>query len=325
MLWGDTLHIRQIATNFLSNAVKYTESGSVKLALTGTELPDGDGILLSIVVTDTGIGIRPENLDSLFDAFTRGDTVRDRKIEGTGLGLSIAEKLVTLMGGQLHVQSEYGSGTAIVAEIPQGYVAEIPASLHKSSSPLAERSFFAPQGRVMIVDDNEGNLHVVKSLLARTMLQIDTALSGRQCLELVSRNHYHAILLDYMMPEMDGIETLRRLRQSLECAPPVIAMTADVTTGTRQRLLEAGFSDYLSKPILWTKLEQTLLSFLPEQLVTHTTVNVECAACKTEAVLSQQGLSKRLSPEHAEFFTVGGSDQELLRFTHNGGQYLWQG
>ncbi len=288
MLWGDTLHIRQIATNFLSNAAKYTESGSVKLSLTGTELPGGDGILLCITVTDTGIGIRPENIDSLFDAFTRGETARHRRIEGTGLGLSIARELATLMGGRLSVQSEYGRGSTLTAEIPQGYVTELPASLHRSSAPLVERSFFAPQGRVLVVDDNEENLDVVKALLARTLLQIDTALSGRQCLELVRRNHYHAILLDYMMPEMDGIETLHRLRQSLDCDTPVIALTADVTTGTRQKLLNAGFSDYLSKPILWTKLEQTLLSFLPEQLVTHTTISVDRTFSQLEEELNRQ-------------------------------------
>lgn len=281
-LWGDSLHIRQLAANFLSNAAKYTESGSVKLTISGMKLPDGEGIMLSIAVTDTGIGIRPEDIDFLFEAFNRGAAARHREIEGTGLGLAIAKELVALMGGRLFVQSEYGSGSTFTAEIPQRYVAGVPDSLRESAAALAERSFFAPQGRILVVDDNEGNLEIVKFLLARTMLQIDTALSGRQCLELAGRNHYHAILLDYMMPQMDGVETLHQLRQSVGCEAPAIALTADVTAGTRQKLMEEGFSGYLSKPVLSTKLEQALLAFLPEQLVTCTTVNAGRSASEAE-------------------------------------------
>lgn len=277
MLRGDILHLRQIATNFLSNAAKYTEAGSIKLSINGKKLPGREGILLSIAVTDTGIGIRPEEIDFLFETFARGETARHSKIEGTGLGLAIAKNLVSLMGGRLSVRSTYGSGSTFTAEIPQCYAAEISDSTHRSAAPLAEQSFFAPRGRILVVDDNEGNLGVVKSLLARTLLQIDTALSGPQCLEMVRRNHYHAILLDYMMPQMDGIETLHRLRQSADCDIPVVALTADVTAGTQQKLLDAGFSGYLSKPVLWTRLEQTLLSFLPEHLVTYTTVGIDHA------------------------------------------------
>lgn len=294
MLWGDTLHIRQIAANFLSNAVKYTESGSVRLALTGKEMAGGDGVLFSIAVTDTGIGIPPETIDSLFDAFTRSEAARNLKIEGTGLGLAIVRNLVNLMGGRLFVQSEYGSGSMFTAEIPQRYAAEMPDSPLGSAGPLAEQSFFAPQGRILVVDDNEGNLGVVTSLLARTLLQIDTALSGRQCLELAGQNHYHVILLDYMMPQMDGIRTLQRLRQ-MDCHIPVIALTADVTAGTRQKLLNAGFAEYLSKPVSWTGLEQTLLSYLPAPLVTRTTVSAgnACpdAALKIRRQLKQYDIS----------------------------------
>ncbi|MEM5767763.1 MAG: response regulator, partial [Bacillota bacterium] len=144
------------------------------------------------------------------------------------------------------------------------------------------------------MDDNEGNLGVVTSLLARTLLQIDTALSGRQCLELAGQNHYHVILLDYMMPQMDGIRTLQRLRQ-MDCHIPVIALTADVTAGTRQKLLNAGFAEYLSKPVSWTGLEQTLLSYLPAPLVTRTTVSAgnACpdAALKIRRQLKQYDIS----------------------------------
>lgn len=314
MFWGDILHIRQIATNLLSNAVKYTEAGSVRLVLTAKEVTGRDGMLLSVAVADTGIGIRPENLESVFEAFTRSEAVRNLKIEGAGLGLAIVRNLVNLMGGRLLVQSEYGSGSTFTAEIPQRYAAEMADCKHRSVASLAEQSFFAPQGRILVVDDNEGNLGVIKSLLARTLLQIDTALSGWQCLEQVGQSSYHVIVLDYMMPELDGIETLHRLRQ-MNCHTPVIALTADVTAGTRQKLLTAGFADYLSKPVSWTRLEQSLLSYLPQQLVTRTTVTVG-NACPDTAEQFRQQLGKYdisletglqfLSQSLSQYITVAG-------------------
>lgn len=270
MLWGDPLHIRQIAANFLSNAVKYTESGWVKLTVTGTSGDEGK-LLLSISVSDSGIGIRQEQIEGLFEAFARGEAARNRQIEGTGLGLAIAKELVTLMGGQLRVRSEYRKGSTFTAEIPQRLPEKQEGGPLKKFNVLKGESFVAPQGRILLVDDNEGNLEVVKALLARTLLQIDTAQSGRQCLALAEANPYHAILLDYMMPEMDGIETLRGLRR-LGCSAP--ALTADITAETRQKLLSAGFLQYLSKPASWVKLEQALLGCLPQELVTHTKVGV---------------------------------------------------
>ncbi len=177
------------------------------------------------------------------------------------------------------MQSEHGTGSTFTVEIPQRYVAETPDTVRGSVIPLAEQSFLAPQGRILVIDDNAGNLNVIKSLLARTLLQVDTALSGRQGIELARQKEYHVILLDYMMPQPDGIETLRELRR-LNCRSPVVALTADVTAGTRQRLLGEGFTGYLSKPVPWPKLEQTLLSFLPENLVTRITLDggPECSA-----------------------------------------------
>ena len=284
-LWGDQLHIRQIAANLLNNAVKYTDTGSVKLRISGTELPGSENILLTIMVTDAGIGIRPEDREAIFEAFVRGAAPQNRNIEGTGLGLAIVKNLVILMGGQLSLDSEYGTGSTFSVELPQRCV---PATAGDTPETVAtaEQSFFAPQGRILVVDDNAGNLAVVKSLLARTLLQIDTALSPRECLELAGRNQYHAILLDYMMPEMNGIETLRRLRQ-MHCDVPVIALTADVTAGTRQRLLDAGFADYLAKPVSWIRLEQSILPCLPKELVQRVAVNAdstggEAAQLRTE-------------------------------------------
>lgn len=269
-LCGDSMHLCQIAANFISNAVKYTETGSVRLVLTGREIPDKSGILLAIMVSDTGIGIPPAMLHSIFDAFARSEEARNSKIEGTGLGLAIVRELTDLMGGRLSVESEYGRGSTFTVEIPQRYADETAAC--EAAAGQGEQSFLAPQAHILVVDDTEGNLSVVQALLARTLLRIDTALSGQECLERVNRNTYHAILLDYMMPQLDGIATLRRLRQ-MDCQVPVIALTADVTAGTRQKLLDAGFADYLSKPVIWTRLEQALLACLPEELVTRTALS----------------------------------------------------
>lgn len=292
-LWGDSLHLRQIAANFISNAVKYTASGSVKLRLTGKERLDKSGILLTIVVTDTGQGISPELRSTIFDAFSRGAEARNSKIEGTGLGLAIVRELTERMGGQLSVASEYGQGSTFTAEIPQRYAEDVAPGeeatvrriVNSKEPQLCPMRFVAPQGRILAVDDNEGNLSVLKALLGRTLLGLDTALSGQECLDKVRENQYHVILLDYMMPQMDGIETIRRLRQR-NCQIPVVALTADVTPGTRQKLLAAGFADCLTKPVSGSRLEQVLLSCLPTEQVTLLRSNAE--GPRTDPKIQQQ-------------------------------------
>lgn len=267
MLWGDELHIRQIAANFLSNAVKYTESGSVTLAVRGTPPPTGDGVLLTITVTDTGIGISEAEQTHIFEAFSRGGAASGG-VEGSGLGLAIARELTQLMGGKLYLQSKYGCGSSFTVELPQRSVTDPQASLSSSAAPSAEQSFLAPRARVLVVDDNPGNLELMRLLLARTLLHVDTAQDGARAIALVAQNDYHLILMDYMMPGMDGLEALRLLRQTGYTAP-IVAVTADVTGDTRQTLLDAGFSACLSKPVPHERLEQILLQFLPEALVTR--------------------------------------------------------
>ncbi|TWH52002.1 ATP-binding protein [Sporomusa sp. KB1] len=282
-LWGDSLHLRQIAANLISNAVKYTAAGSVRLSLTGRELPDKSGTLLTIAVADTGQGISPELLPTIFDAFVRSEEACNSKIEGTGLGLAIVRELTERMGGRLAVASEYGQGSTFTVEIPQRY-ADDSAQGDIEPHPCAQ-SFVAPQGRILAVDDNEGNLSVLKALLARTLLQLDTVSGGQECLDKARQNQYHAILLDYMMPHMDGIETVSRLRQ-MNCHTPVIALTADATPGTRQKLLAAGFADYLTKPVSGSCLEQTLLPYLPAELVTL--VHADVDGSRTDEMVQQQ-------------------------------------
>ncbi len=262
VLRGDVEHIRQIVINLLSNAVKYTEKGTVTLSFACERGEEEEDVWLNIAVTDTGIGIEPETVPTLFDTFTRADRPANRYIEGTGLGLAIVKELCSLMGGSIHVQSQVGWGSTFTVKIPQRLAADAdvvdPEIKH----------FVAPEGRVLVVDDNPENLSVMQELLRRTLLQVDVAASGKEALEAVGRGEYHVILLDYMMPEMDGVETMRQLHAIEGFATPVVALTANAIAGTRDLLLEAGFSAYLTKPIPWGQLSALLMDYLPAELVT---------------------------------------------------------
>jgi len=276
-LTGDFLHIKQVVVNFLSNAAKYTEQGCVTLSFAQKPGKATDEILLCVSVSDTGIGIKEENIALLFDAFTRGDFPTHRNIEGTGLGLAIAKKFTELMQGRIDVKSRLGHGSVFSVEIPQKVHNKTP--LHKRTitakeETAGEGSFIAPGGNILVVDDSAENLLVVKSLLSRTLLQVDTAKSGKECIKAVTKKRYHVILMDYMMPDMDGIDTLRALKEIPGFDTPVVVLTANVVAGVRQTLLNAGFIAYLSKPIMWKDLEETLMGLLPPDLIT---VNNRCA------------------------------------------------
>lgn len=266
-LTGDVLRIRQIVANFLSNAAKYTPEGGITLSF-GQKKRE-DGILLCVSVSDTGIGIREENTASLFDAFTRADLPGGPNVEGTGLGLAIAKAFAELLDGKIHVQSVWGRGSTFSVEIPQKISDPVPVG-HQRERAEGEHDggFIAPEGSILVVDDNEENLQVTKALLARTMLRVDTVTGGAACLEAVQNFRYHVILLDYMMPEMDGLETLRCMKAIPGFDTPVIALTADVTAGTKEKLSKAGFGRYLFKPVTHRDLEATLRSFLPRELIT---------------------------------------------------------
>lgn len=267
-LTGDVLHTKQVILNLISNAVKYTEEGQITLEINVS----GDQIIFS--VKDTGIGIRKEDMDTLFDMFTRVDMKRHRNIEGSGLGLTIAKELCEQMGGQIYAESIYGKGSRFTVCLPLKSTGEekIGKWDFEESKKVSEdqKRFFASKAKVLIVDDSQQNLQVLASLLQRTGVQLDKAGSGLECIEKVRSKKYHLIFLDYMMPEMDGIETFHKLREEENGREvPIIAITADVSTGIRQKFLSEGFADYLSKPVMWDRLEEILLQFIPANLISR--------------------------------------------------------
>ena len=264
-LIGDVIHIKQILLNLINNAVKYTKEGQIDIKVSKNE----EEMKLIFEVKDTGIGIKEENLPVLFDAFMRVDSKKNKKIKGTGLGLAIAKQLAEQMDGMIWVESVYGKGSSFFVQLPMKKVSDgkISNVEWKETDERKRRSFVAPQAKILIVDDNPENLMVTRSLLKRTAVFVDTAASGEECVHKVRQNVYDLILLDYMMPQMDGIDTIRELKKDVQFHIPVIALTADVTKGIEQTFLREGFCAYLSKPVMWSKLEDLLIKYLRDDLV----------------------------------------------------------
>ncbi len=278
MLFGDEVRIKQILMNLLNNAVKYTHEGEIVLTA-NSERIDTNRVLLRISVSDTGIGIKKENMDSLFDSFRRVDQEKNRNIEGTGLGLSISRQLIELMGGRITVDSIYTKGSTFTVLLEQQIVDEKPIGIRdftiRNKAETRKRyktSFEAPEARVLIVDDNSMNLTVAEKLLRATKVRVDTASSGRECLRLTQQNYYHVIFMDHMMPVMDGIETLEQIRKQPNgmCKEiPVIALTANAGGGVEKIYKEHGFMGYLAKPINGALFEAMLLKYLPKELIEY--------------------------------------------------------
>ena len=274
-LIGDKIHVQQIITNLLSNAVKYTEQGSIRLAVRSEAGPRKTGTRTTLViqVKDTGIGIHQEDIDRLFEKFQRMDLEKTGTVEGTGLGLAITQKLLSMMHGDIHVESAYGEGSEFTVRIPQriaggGPVGEFRMSFvndFTASQPYSA-AFRAPKAQILIVDDTRMNLTVAIGLLSKTRMKIDTATSGEGALEMTRSAAYDLILMDQRMPGMDGLETMRRIREQengLNRETPVICMTADAVQGARERYLAEGFTDYISKPIDSKELELMMKKYLP--------------------------------------------------------------
>jgi CheY-like chemotaxis protein len=272
-LYGDDLRIKQVLINILGNAAKFTQEGYVDFSVYSEPL-ENKRVKLSFVVKDTGSGIKEADIGKIFGAFNRVDTKQNRAIQGTGLGLAIAKQLCELMGGSLTVNSKYGEGTCFTITIYQTVIDETPMILEEDSrSELqrmrnefqAERLQFVDEIEVLVVDDNFMNLKIAKKILETYRLNVDTVLSGKEALEKLLMKEYSMVFMDYMMPEMDGIETTKQLR-NLEAeycrTVPVVALTANAIKGAKETMLEEGFDDYLSKPIVTAELEKILRKYL---------------------------------------------------------------
>ena len=271
-LYGDDVRIRQVITNILTNAVKYTPAGTVWFRVKGRQ--DGEDEILHIEVEDTGTGIKEEDLPKLFEAYQRIEEGKNRNIEGTGLGMNITIQLLDMMGSKLEVESVYGKGSKFFFDIRQKIVddteiGDFNSSMHAPEERYSyEQAFVAPDARVLVVDDNAMNRKVFRSLLKVTGIQVTEAGGGAEALEIAAKERFHMVFMDHMMPDMDGVETMQRMRDIEGYdAIPIYVLTANAVTGAKEQYLEAGFDGFISKPIVSDKLEQALKDALPTELI----------------------------------------------------------
>ena len=277
LLYGDEKRIFQIIVNLITNAVKYTETGTITFTGECFEREDKEeGYDLCFFISDTGIGIRRENLDSIFDPFHKLDDNKNRGIQGTGLGLSIVKGLVEKMGGRVNVESTYGKGSTFSVRIPQQ------AQVKKESKKYyyagedtlddIDPNYIAPEARILEVDDNPSNQVVVKQFIKETGAILDIASGGSEALRLCKINKYDVILMDHMMPDPDGIETMHLIRStegSLNATTPEIVLTANAIMGSREKYEAEGFDNYLSKPVESERLLKMIRKYLPEEKVMY--------------------------------------------------------
>jgi len=275
-LIGDEIRIKQILINVLNNAIKYTKEGSVSLAVQCDRKSD-DTANIIFTVKDTGIGIKKEDIPYLFTAFKRVDENKTKHIEGTGLGLSIVKQFLDLMGGSVTVNSIYTQGSTFIIEIPQKVnnekiIGDVDFEKSHTIARLKEyrQKFIAPDARILIVDDNDLNLMVASKLLRGTKAQIDCASSGAEALKKTLNQPYNVIFLDHLMPEMDGVECIKKIRSQVgglcrECS--IVALTANAGEENRVLYAKAGFDGYLLKPVSGEELENELLRHLPKDII----------------------------------------------------------
>lgn len=309
-LKGDEVRIKQIIMNLLTNAVKYTEKGEVRLYITGTVVENKQD--LTIEVSDTGIGMRSEDMGKLFTNFERLDLKRNRSVEGTGLGLPITKNLLVAMGGDITVSSVYGEGSTFTATVGQEIVNEEQIGDYRKKykeklhhEVCYHESFHAEDARILVVDDNEVNLKIVVGLAKNTKLQIDTALSAAEGLKLIRQHSYQLLLIDHMMPEMDGIEMLQHVKTmdgGIYKDIPAVAITANALSGAKQTYLDAGFCGYLLKPIDPERFEQIIKDNLPQEYVT------ECEDGNGDTATEGQETDGTSDPKQAEEWSIPGID-----------------
>lgn len=275
-LFGDSIRIKQCILNLLTNAIKYTKEGQISFSIDYKKTSE-DTIILTVHVTDTGCGIKPEDMEKLFAPFERIEEGKNRTIEGSGLGISIVRRLLDMMGSRLLVQSTYGKGSDFSFSIEQKVIdwtasGNLNKAYEENVIQMAayKEKLHAPRAHLLFVDDTSMNLDVIKGLLKNTGIKIDTALSGKEALEAVKNNLYDILFIDHRMPEMDGIETLHAMKAMPEnkcIGKPCIALTANAISGVKKMYLNEGFNDYLSKPVNPAKLEEMIRNYLPPEYI----------------------------------------------------------
>jgi PAS domain S-box-containing protein len=306
-LYGDEVRVKQILNNLLSNAFKYTDAGEVRLVIAWEQ--QGDDAWLSFTVTDTGRGIKKENLAKLFSEYAQFDTAANRRIEGTGLGLSITRGLVEKMMGTITVESEYGKGSVFRVILPQGILDEKPIGgetvenlrnfrfieeRNRSRGNTFIRSYM-PYGKVLVVDDLQTNLDVMTGLLLPYGLGVDTVLCGQEAVERIMAEEvrYDLVFMDHMMPEMDGAEAARIIRNEIGSPYarqlPIVALTANAVSGNREMFLERGFNDFISKPIDIKQLDTVLNHWIRDK-------QSEATLREAESMVMEQGQDSGVSP-----------------------------
>ena len=273
-LFGDEMRIKQVMVNLLTNAIKYTKAGSIWLRIDGEV--SGDNLRLHVEVEDTGVGIKEEDLPGLFDVYKRLELKENYHVEGTGLGLSIASQFLGLMGSELKVESEYGKGSKFYFDIDQQIIDVTPLGEEFQPSEaevFAEHhsggSFIAPAAKILVVDDNKMNRQVVRSLLKATQIQIQEASGGEESVEMAKKHVYNVILMDHMMPGMDGVEAMKQIR-SIQDGPnsntPIYVLTANAVAGAKEMYIEEGFDGFISKPIVYAELEAAISATIPDEM-----------------------------------------------------------
>ncbi len=273
-LKGDEIRVKQILLNIINNAVKYTGEGyvHVKIGVKNNDIPNMS--TLRVEVSDSGEGIKPEDMSKLFKSFQRIDEKSNKKIEGTGLGLHITNRLVNMMGGRIEVESEYGKGSTFSIFLPQevtsdNTIGDFSKAVQEyvDNMKLSETTLYIPDAKILVVDDNEMNLDVMEGLLRDTKAKVEYAVSGEECLKkLRKKSDFDIIMLDQMMPEMSGEETLSAIREEkLASGTPIVALTADAIVGAKENYLKMGFTDYLSKPVHYEELEEQLKKHISKE------------------------------------------------------------
>lgn len=311
-MYGDEVRIKQILINLLGNAVKFTKAGYIGLSVREISR-DGNMSSIMIKVTDTGIGIKREDISKLFSNFQQVDTKKNREIEGTGLGLSITKNLVEMMNGTITVESEYGKGSAFTVVLRQKIEdsGHISVEAAKAAPVNEEKStvLYAPDAKVLIVDDNKVNLKVAAQLLSQYGIKCSTAESGKKAIQMVKSGYYDLVFMDHMMPELDGVDTTKIIRSQGDAYSkglPIIALTANAVSGAKEMFLESGLNDFISKPIQLPQLEKILAKWLPAKLVSY--VGAKKPAQSYEESLDLLGIIEEVPKSEA----AGGQAEEFL-------------